>query len=309
MLDLRDIPRVVVGGGSVFTIGVFDGVHLGHRHLLDSLRAEARRRELASGVITFSNHPRTVLVPGAIHTYIIPLQERIDRLREAGVDHVIPLAFTRELSELTYRQFVDLLVDRLGLKGLVVGPDFAIGHARKGTAEAVAALGEQMGFTVSVVEPLVLDGEVVSTTAVRACLGAGDVRRAAAMLARPYSLGGEVVHGEKRGRALGFPTANIAVPTDISLPLDGIYGTVAWVAGNPMDSVTSIGVRPTFDGTRRTVETFIMDFAGDLYGTHLRIDLLERIREEKRFASVEDLIVQMRLDVLSARQILGKRGH
>lgn len=306
---IDDLAETTIQGGALFTIGVFDGVHRGHRYLIDRLKDHARSRGLASGVITFANHPRTVLAPGAAHAYLIPLEERVERLQATGVTHVLPLAFTRQLSQLSYREFIDKLTDRLSMKGLVVGPDFAVGKGRKGTAEVVAALGRDQGFTINVVESLILDGEVVSSTAVRACLASGNLPRARMFLGRPHSLAGEVVHGDHRGRTLGFPTANIAVPPEIMLPLDGIYCTIAWVDGQPRDSVTSIGVRPTFNGTDRKVETYIMDFAGDLYGQHLRIDLVERVREEKRFASVEDLVVQMRIDVRTAREILAKRGH
>ena len=309
MQPIDELAAAKVEGGSVLTLGVFDGVHLGHGHLLEQLKALARQRGLSSVVITFRNHPRTVLAPGAPVTYIWPLEERLELLRSTGVDHVIPLTFTKELSQLTPRQFVELLTGSLGMKGFLVGPDFALGKDRAGTAPVLEALGREWDYTLTTVQPLSHRGQVVSTTAVRECLQAGDMDLAAELLGRPFSLFGDIVTGDRRGRTLGFPTANISVAPDIALPADGIYCTIATVDGRSRDSVTSIGVRPTFGELQRTVETYIMDFDGDLYGQPMRIDLLRRIREERRFSGAEELVAQMKRDVEDACRMLAARGR
>ncbi len=306
MLD--DLAGANIQGGSVLTIGVFDGVHLGHHYLLRQVRMLAKERGLASAVVTFRNHPRTVLSPGAASNYITPLEERVALLRAMGVDRVVPVTFSREVAQLTYRDFVDLLIEHLSMKVLIVGPDFAMGRGRAGTAEALAAMGKERGFIVTTLQPFLLSGEVVSSTAIRKCLATGDMLHARRLLGRPYSLSGPVVTGDKRGRTLGFPTANLGVSPDVALPLDGIYCTIASAGGRSYDSVTSIGVRPTFGELGRTVETFIMDFAGDLYGQPMKIHLLQRLRDEKRFSGADELVAQMRRDVETAREVLAARG-
>ena len=304
MSFIEDLESARTEGGTALTIGVFDGVHLGHRHLLTQLRALAQPG-LASCVITFLNHPRTILSPGGPpHLYLMPRQKRIDALRGAGVDRVIPMDFTAQISQLTYREFVQILVDKLNLKKLLIGPDFAMGKRRGGTGPSLTELGRELGYTVTVAEPYTLNGQVVSTTAIRQIIEAGDMRGAEMLLGRPFSLEGPVINGEARGRLLGFPTANVEVPQEVVHPPNGIYSTVATTQGHSHLSVTSIGVRPTFGGGQRTVETYIMDFNGDLYGQTLKIELQQRIRDEQRFDSVNALIAQMHKDVATAWRLL-----
>ncbi len=305
---LEELEAVRPGRDTVATIGVFDGVHLGHRHLLEQVKAMAARRGLASAVVTFRNHPLTVLAPHVPVTYLCPVDRRLDLLRQAGIDHAIPLTFTRELSQRTAREFVTALAQGVRMRCLLCGPDFALGKGREGTVPVLTALGRETGFEVALVEPHVAGGRVVSSTAIREALARGDVRTAAELLGRSYSLTGPVVVGDRRGHALGFPTANMDVPSDMALPADGIYCTVASLEGRRLDAVTSIGVRPTFGGERRTIETFILDFEDDLYGKTLTIDLIERLRPEERFATVEALIAQMKRDVEVARGVLAARG-
>lgn len=307
MQAIEELAAAKVQGGAVVTIGVFDGVHLGHHYLIEQVKAQARERGLSSAVVTFRNHPRSVLAPGSQVTYLCPLEERLELLRAAGAAHVIPLSFTQQLSQLTARQFVELLVQHLGMRGLLVGPDFALGKGREGTAPVLEALGNELGYTLTIVEPFSREGQVVSSTAVRRCLGEGEMETAARLLGRPFTLGGAVVEGDKRGRTIGFPTANIDVPADMALPADGIYCTIAHVGGESYHSATNIGVRPTFGQLGRTVETYILDFQGDLYGQHMRIELVHRLRPEERFSSVEALVAQMKLDVEAARGMLAAR--
>ncbi len=308
-MQARDeLAATQVRGASVVTIGVFDGVHIGHRYLIHQVKDEARQRGLASAVVTFRNHPRTVLAPNAPTTYIEPLEERLHLLDVSGIDHVVPVTFTRDLSELGYPEFTQLLIDQVGMKALMVGPDFAMGKGRAGTSEALATLGQSQGFDVLILEALVDGPEVVSTTAVRQALATGNMTRAATLLGRPFALSGQVQEGDQRGKDLGFPTANLGINSDLTLPLDGIYCTVATFGGRTHPSVTSIGVRPTFGDLARTVETFVLDFSGDLYGQQMRIDLLDRIRDEQKFPGADELIAQMKTDVEMAREMLAERG-
>ena len=316
------------------TIGVFDGVHIGHRHLVDALRGAARQRGLSTAVCFFKNHPRLVLAPGTEFGYLSTPEERGRLLKAAGVDYVFPLTFTQELSQLTAREFVALLVEKLRMRILVVGPDFALGKNRGGTPAVLRDLGAEMGYDLQTIPPLAQGTEVVSTTFIKERLNMGEVREAARLLGRPYRLSGTVVRGDQRGRTLGFPTANIEVPAATVIPEHGIYATIATLhssinqpspvdlpqrskrlatkravsaatlAEPRYDCVTSIGVRPTFDGVRRTIETHILDFSADLYGQEIAIDLIEHQRAEVRFSSVDYLIAQMNIDVHVARELL-----
>ncbi len=286
------------------TIGVFDGVHLGHKQLLSKLKEKAREKDLKSGVITFSQHPQEVLSPRTRLPNLTDLDQRRELLKNEGIDVVIILPFDAEMAKLSARQFVSLLKKHLRLRSLVVGPDFALGREREGDAAALRALGKEMGFTVTVVPPMKIKGEVVSSTAIRAALAKGDMEKVHRLTGRFFSLHGRVIRGEGRGATLGFPTANMDISPQQALTTDGIYATRAYINGKVYKSVTNIGTRPTFNGGNRTVEVFIIDFKGDLYGKDLRIDIIERVRDEIKFGSVEELKKQMAEDVKRGIAIL-----
>lgn len=300
----NELARHRVERDTVLSIGVFDGVHLGHRHLLAHLRDRARASELMPGVVTFSTHPRQVLNPETVITYLTPLEERLELLRAAGMELVVTLPFTPELSNLEAAQFLSLLQRHLRMQGLVVGPDFALGRGREGDTSRLETLSRIMGFFVEQVPQATVNGDVVSSTAIRTALREGEVERVSRLLGRPCTLSGGVVVGAERGRTLGFPTANLALPPHQALPADGVYATRARVGDRSLPSVTNIGVRPTFNATDRTVEVFLIDFNGDIYGQQLTIELVARLREEKRFDSPAQLIAQMERDVAQARQLL-----
>ncbi|MBI2165138.1 MAG: bifunctional riboflavin kinase/FAD synthetase [Chloroflexi bacterium] len=289
---------------TVLTLGVFDGVHLGHRHLFQHVKEEAARLGCQSAVLTFTVHPRQVLDPAFRPSLLTTLERRIQLLRETGLDLVLPIPFDRELSYLTASEFVALLRRHLCMKGLVVGPDFAMGHRREGTVEALQHMARHMAFTLKVVRTFQLEGAEVRSTAIRRALAQGDVTAAARMLGRPYLLEGKVMKGEGRGRELGFPTANLAPDPSLALPADGIYATWAIVEGKRLPSATSIGTRPTFGPGDRTIETFIIDFHGQLYGQPMSLEFMARLRDEQRFDSVEALVQQMHKDVEQAREVL-----
>ncbi len=303
---LRELPLRPPSDSALLTIGVFDGVHLGHRYLLERLREEATARRALSGVLTFTNHPRTVIRPGECVPYITPVEDRLELLRREGVDMVIPLTFDEALSRLTALEFVDVLRERLNMAGLVMGSSFAMGNRRGGTPETLAQMGRDRGFSTTVVEPAAAHGEEVSSTAVRDAVARGDVGRAARLLGRQFSLRGRVARGQARGRELGFPTANLSLPAGQILPADGVYAARAIVGGDSLPAAVNVGVRPTFGNGERLVEVHVLDFGGDLYGCELSVQFVERLRDEVRFESAEALVAQMRKDVEQSRQILGR---
>jgi len=308
VLARRDISRIAPGRPCAVTIGVFDGVHRGHQHLVGRLLERARREGLAGVAVTFNPHPQAVLQPGTAIIYITTLEERVELLQGLGLDAVAVLPFTSELAQLSAREFVSLLVEEWEMKLLVVGPDFALGRRREGTAEVLRQLGRDLGFDVEVAELLVEDGEKVGSSSVRQALVAGDMERVGHLLGRPFSLRGPVTPGVGRGRRIGFPTANIALGPDRTLPIFGVYVTRAHVRENAYPSCTSIGVRPTFNAEAMpTVETYILDFDQDLYGQELRIDLLHRLRGEMKFDSVDDLVAEINCDIEKTREYF--RAH
>ncbi len=305
---IEELVAADIPGDTAVTIGVFDGVHLGHRYLIDRVRSEACVRGLGSALLTFRNHPVSVLAPDRPIAYLSSVDERLERLQGCGIGHVVPLTFTREISQLEAREFVALLVEHLRMRVLLVGPDFALGKGRGGTVPVLTQLGEELGYEMVAADPMVRDGEIVSTTAIKTLLQQGEVVRAADILGRLYTLTGPVVLGDQRGRGLGFPTANIDIAKDIVQPADGIYATIAWIDGQRHDSVSSIGVRPTFGELAHTVETFVLDFDRDLYGKTMSIELVQRLRAEECFDSVDSLITQMHRDVEASRAVLAGKA-
>lgn len=308
-LARRELSRIAPGRPSAVTIGVFDGVHRGHQHLVAHLIESARASGLATVAVTFNPHPRTVLQPGTAITYLTSLEERVELLQRLGLDAVAVLSFTSELSQLSAEDFLGLLSEELNMRLLVVGPDFALGRGRAGTPDVARAIGETAGFSVEVAPLLDEDGAKVGSSAVREALKAGDVDLVARLLGRPFSLRGPVVGGDKRGRDLGFPTANIGVGIDHAIPAYGIYVSRAYVRETSYHSCTSIGVRPTFDSDERpTVETFILDFDGEIYGEEIRVDLLHRLRGELKFDAVDDLVERMHRDISETREYFRVNG-
>ena len=300
----RELARASPSRDTVLTIGTFDGVHLGHQQLLQRLKAMAASSGLLSVVLTFRNHPRLVLSPEVKLHCLTTLEERIALLEAQGVDMVIAIDFTKELSLLKAQEFVALLSRLLKMRGLVVGPDFALGHRREGNISALKHLGAETGFWVEPVEPVVMGKSVIKSSAMRSLITQGDVANASRMLGRWFSLTGQVVEGERRGRMLGFPTANLLLESNLVIPADGIYATWGTVEGQRHQAATCIGVRPTFGPGKRTVEAYILDFEGDLYGKPVTLEFASRLREERAFSSADALIKQMELDVEQARAVL-----
>ncbi|MGB2853085.1 MAG: riboflavin biosynthesis protein RibF, partial [Dehalococcoidia bacterium] len=269
------------------------------------LKERASDAGLLSVVVTFHRHPRLVLSPRSNLTYLTSLKERIRLLESLGVGCVVTLSFTRELAELSAREFIGLLQKYLRMRSLVVGPDFALGKRREGDAPKLESLGEELHFSVEVVEPMVCEGGVVSSTAIRSALSQGDMIKVSQLLGRRFTLSGQVIKGDQRGKTLGFPTANLVPDPEQALPPDGVYTTRAFVNETAYPAVTNIGVRPTFGDGKRVVEVHILDFEErELYGHEIRIELVHRLRGEVRFSGADELKAQMQRDVEQARALL-----
>ena len=300
----QELAALRVERDSMLTVGVFDGVHRGHRRLVAQLVEQARRTGRAAGVVTFRNHPAAVLRADFQPQYLTTLEQRLDLLRETGVDFVAPVTFDAELSQLDAREFAARLVSTLRMRGLVVGADFAMGHGRGGDLAALTRLGEELGFTVRAVD-LLADGPLtVKSTSIRRALAEGDVESVAKMLGRNFTSQGVVAEGDKRGRELGFPTANLETPPGLAVPANGIYAAWAEVDGERHMAAVSIGVRPTFGEHPRAIEAYLLEYQGNLYGKTMRLEFVAHLRDELKFDTVEALVAQMRDDVRTTSQIL-----
>jgi riboflavin kinase/FMN adenylyltransferase len=303
---VRQLADVQVTRSVALSIGSFDGVHRGHQYLIARLVAAADAAGRTPAVLTFYPHPRQVLRGWEPGYYLTDPAEKAELLSRYGIELVVTHPFDETVRQMRARAFVEELREHLRLADLWVGPDFALGYRREGDVPFLRALGAEMGFEVHVVEEkLALDGAPVSSERIREALRAGDVAGAAESLGRQYSLVGTVVHGDHRGRTIGFPTANLRLPAERTVPGRGVYGTWAVVGGERFASVTNIGVRPTFDGTQATtVEAHLLDFSGDLYDQALALEFVARIRDEQRFAGVAELVAQIKQDVETGKSLL-----
>jgi len=294
--------------GASVAIGNFDGVHIGHQAVIDIARAEALRLKAPLGIMTFEPHPREVFAPDAPPFRLMNAQAKENRLEKLGVDLLYQLPFNADLSSLTPLEFArDVIADGLGLKHVVVGEDFCFGAKRAGTAKDLVTFGKQFGFGVTLSKLIETDGTEVSSTSIRAALADGRPRDASKMLGHWHRIDGPVLHGEKRGRELGYPTTNMSID-GLHPPKFGVYAVKADVLGGPHEGTyngaASMGVRPMFGENRANLETYLFDFTGDLYGTELSIALIDYLRPELKFDSLDALIVQMERDCAQARDIL-----
>jgi riboflavin kinase/FMN adenylyltransferase len=296
--------------GASAAIGNFDGVHLGHRAVIDAARAEAVRIGAPLGVVTFEPHPREVFAPGAPAFRLMNAEAKANRLAKLGIDVLYELPFDAGLAALSPEAFVrDVLSGGLGLRQVAAGEDFHFGAGRAGTPEVLARLGATAGIGLTRASLVrAADGSDISSTSIRAALSEGRPRDAAAMLGHTHRIVGEVLHGDARGRDLGYPTANIALD-GLHLPAFGVYAVRADVLTGPHagrhDGVASLGVRPMFGGAVANLETHIFDFSGDIYGAHLSIGLVDWLRPEATFDGLGALIAQMDADSARARLVLG----
>ncbi len=292
-------------GRSLATIGVFDGVHRGHVQLIGRAVRRARDLEVPAVLVTFDPHPAEVVRPGSHPAQLTTLRRRADLVEQLGIDVFCVLPFTVELSRMPPDEFVhELLVERLHVTAVVVGENFTFGHKATGDVELLRELGTRFGFSTEGAG-LVSQGDVTfSSTYIRSCVDAGDVRAAAAALGRPHHLEGIVVRGDRRGRDLGYPTANLSVPRYAAVPADGVYACRFLHRGRELAAAVSVGTNPTFSGRERRVEAFVLDLDEDFYGEHVALDFVARLRGMERFDSAEQLTDQMEHDVLATREVL-----
>lgn len=293
---------------SLVAIGVFDGVHLGHKYLISQLKELAGQQGYSSIVVTFDKHPQKVLKPHSHPLFLTDAGEKAELLSEEGVDKVIVLNFTLELSRLSARGFVNILLSKLKMRGLVMGPDFALGHQGEGSILALQKLGKELGFSVTAIPYVCKNGDTISSTAIRQALADGDMEKVQRMMGRPFSLHGQVIHGHGRGAGLGFPTVNLNILKGQALPSDGVYATLAHTDNNVYPSVTNVGTNPTFGNNERTIESFFLDYHDNLYGREVKIDFVHKLRGEVKFQDGAALTHQIELDILGAHKILKNEG-
>jgi riboflavin kinase / FMN adenylyltransferase len=302
----QELASVTPQGETLLAIGVFDGVHAGHRYLLKQLQKRAAEKHLLSGVLTFNPHPQSVLHPDDQLPWLSNLEDRVTTLQQLGVNIVAVLTFTPELAQLTAQDFMSLLKKYLKMRGIMVGPDFALGRGGKGNISLLRTLGNQMEFSVEVIPPYTINGELVSSTLIRQALIQGDMKRVEKLMGHHFYLRGKVITSDKRGRALGFPTANLESKPQQALPNNGIYATITHVDGKQFPSATNIGTRPTFGEGRKMVENHLLNYKGNLYSKEIRVEFVQKLRDEKRFASSEELKTQIEKDVRKVQALLAK---
>ncbi|MDP1545065.1 MAG: bifunctional riboflavin kinase/FAD synthetase [Anaerolineales bacterium] len=304
MLHTRSLEKTSLQN-SWLTIGVFDGVHRGHREIIQKIVREAHAANAPAVVLTFDPHPASVLTGREIQCLTTP-DERADLLGALGVDVVITQRFTRELSTATAHQYMSTLKQRLGLSRLLIGYDFALGKGREGNATRLTEIGSELGYTVEVVPAVSDESGVISSTEIRKLITTGNVREAATLLGYPYSLGGIIIRGAGRGKKINFPTANIDYPKQKSTPTNGIYACWAHLGNEIFMAATNIGLNPTFTPERQTpsLEAYLLDFDRDIYGETLKLDFIARLRDEIRYTTVDALVNQIHDDVNQTRALL-----
>lgn len=301
----QSLAEIQLTEPTVLTIGKFNGLHLGHRALLEQVVARSRAIGATSAAMTFLPHPTLVLQPQHSRVYLTSEDERRQLVADSGIDHLIVMRYDDELRQLTAEQFMQTLCSHINLRELWVGPDFRLGYRAQGTVEVLQAIGQELGFRVHPITKLEIGGAPVSASRIRELLQAGRVAEIPPLLGRPFSVAGEVVKGDQRGRTIGFPTANVAVDTHHLVPGDGVYACRVTLADQSKhNAVTNVGVRPTFGTLNRTVEAHLLDWNGDLYGQIIRVTFLNHIRGERKFSGIDELKTQIARDANRARELL-----
>lgn len=308
LFDRAEAAKAALGP-TVLGLGTFDGVHQGHRAVLAAAAESARELAVPALVVTFHPHPQQVLRLEGAPLLLMTVEERTAALARLGLDAVLILAFDRALSLLPAERFLDeILGAGLGAMGVSVGADFRFGHGRGGSADFLASWATARGISARIIDPVHVDGELVSSTRIRRLVAAGEVEAARRLLGAPFPLSGVVVQGDARGGTMGFPTANVRPPEPRKLlPADGVYAVRAWVGDRRFDGMMNVGRRPTFtsgEDAPRRVEVHLLGFEGDLYGRELRVEVLVRLRPERRFASAQELAQELQRDAVRAREAL-----
>jgi len=298
-------PEEPIENSTSATIGNFDGVHIGHKKIIAAVKEEAKQKGLSSCVITFHPHPQKVLQNIDI-PLLVPIRERLKLLEKEGIDVVACYTFTKDIAKIPAKDFVtDILVGKLNLKHLIVGPDFSFGRKREGNLDLLVKMGKEYGFDTEVVETALIDGEIVSSTSIRNLVREGNVVKARKFLGYNFYIEGQVKEGERRGRQIGFPTANLDTDWDI-LPKVGVYASLAHVDDRVLNSITNVGYRPTFGNNELLIETHIFNFDEDIYKKRMKIEFIDRIRDEQKFNGPEALVEQIKKDVEKVNIILSE---
>lgn len=304
MQVIRELPATPIEQ-CVLALGNFDGVHLGHRRLLDCGREKARQLGVKLGVLLFEPHPLKLLFPERVVGFLTTQEERLKKFAEIGVDIVYLLPFSREMADTTPQEFIENILLRMGVAHIIVGFNYSFGAQGKGTPEQLQEYGQEYGFGVSVLQAQTIDGQVISSTAVRKALLQGDVAQAKKMLGGAPSLSGKVIRGERRGRELGYPTANLDVSPDVLIPKRGVYAVWTEWEGQRLQGMMNIGMKPTFHAEfQLTIEVHFFQFHGDLYEKNLTVYMEARIRDEQKFSGVEELKDQLQRDALQVQRSL-----
>ena len=298
--------------GTVITVGTFDGVHRGHRDVIERVVARARSLKIPSVLVTFDPHPMEIVNPSAAPPLLSTHDEKLEVIAETGIDYLAVVPFTRLLASYSAEDFVELILRRcFRMRELLIGYDHGFGRQRTGDVNVLRSLGERDGFRVEAVDPVSTpDGHSVSSTSIRRAVAGGDLVRAAAGLGRLYSVSGRVVEGAQRGRTIGFPTLNLGPPPPRKLlPPEGVYAVRVQTASGPVGGMMNLGPRPTFGDSATSLEAHLFDTTGDFYGAHVRVDFVARLRETRKFASAEQLSAQLRHDEREARNALTQLQH
>lgn len=302
---LVDMPHPRLAAGSVVTIGAYDGLHLGHRQLLERVVSSARRRSMPAVLMSFEPTPKEFFSAAKPPARLMRFREKFEELASAGIDVFYCPRFVRAMREIPAADFVRrILIHGLNTRHLVVGDDFHFARRREGGVEHLARAAAALDFELEQVTSVIADGVRVSSTAVREALATGDLKRATTLLGRPYRMSGKIVAGEKLGRKLGYPTANVDLRRRQSAVI-GIFAVrVHGLDGGPRDAVASVGSRPTFNGSKPLLEVHVFDFDGDIYGRYIHVDFIARLRDQQKFDSADELVAQMHVDADNARSIL-----
>jgi riboflavin kinase/FMN adenylyltransferase len=304
---IDDLSKADLRQETILTIGAFDGVHRGHQALISAVVERAHATDRLAALVTFHPHPGVVLAPERAPRYLTTPAEKMALLEGLGVDLVAMLPFNQQVAATPARDFVEKVAGHLRLRELWIGADFALGRNREGDVSLLRKLGQELGYDVHVFEPILSAEETISSSRIRSLLAEGRVEEASGLLGRYPSLSGEVVMGAQRGRTLGFPTANLQVRSEQAVPADGVYAVFALLGAERFPAVANIGVRPSFDNGLRTVETHILGFDRDIYGCDLVIEFVTRLRDERRFEDIDDLVAQIDRDSQTAWHVLGSQ--
>ena len=304
---LSEAKQLLGDKGTAVALGTFDGVHIGHQSIIQRAMNLAKAHKLVSVVYTFSNHPLEQIAPDKVPMQIGDNISKADILKAMGVQMLVNVAFNEKLCRQSPEAFIDELCHSLNPHYLVTGPNFSFGTKAKGNPRMLLRMGEEYGFQAEVGQAVQLDGRMVSSTRIRSLIEAGDLEKTNEYLGRYFSFGGRVIHGDHRGRTLGFPTANLAIGTHRAMLSNGAYAVLVWLKGKRYNGIANIGDNPTFEGCNRRLEVNILDFSQNIYDTAITVQFVAKLREQKKFSGIDALVKQLRADEINARKLLADK--